>query len=111
MPTPNSEVRTAKNESVFRALNEQLGAAASGSASDVSGFVCECASIACTAVLAVPLGEYEEVRRHSERFIVAPDESHVDPEVEEIVDRGDSYWVVEKKGLAGVVAEGLDPRE
>ena len=110
MPTPNSDVRAAKNESVFRELNEQLEAAATGSSSDVSGFVCECANIACTAVLAVPLGEYEQVRRHAHRFIVAPDESHVDPEVEEIVDRGDTYWVVEKKGLAGAVVEDIDPR-
>jgi hypothetical protein len=102
--------RAARNESIFRGLNEELEASARGSASDVSGFVCECANIACTAVLAVPLGEYERVRAHPERFIVAPDESHVDPRLEEVVARKAEYWVVEKKGAAGAVAEALDPR-
>jgi hypothetical protein len=109
VPTSNSAARAARNESVFRELNEQLDAAATGSSSDVNGFVCECANIACTTVLAVPLGEYKDVRRHPQRFIVAPDEAHVDLEVEEIVALNAGYWVVEKRGVAGDTAEDLDP--
>jgi hypothetical protein len=105
----NSATRAATNESVFRQLNEQLDAAATGSSSDVNGFVCECANIACTAIVAVPLGEYQEVRRHAERFIVAPDEAHVDRAIEEVVGVHEEYWVVEKRGTAGAVAEQLDP--
>jgi hypothetical protein len=110
MTTSPHSTRAARNESIFRALNEELGATATGSPSDVSGFVCECANIACTAVLAVPLAEYERIRAHADRFIVAPDESHVEPTLETVVAKTTEYWVVEKKGAAGAVAEALDPR-
>ncbi len=110
MPTSRIAARAARNESVFRELNEQLGAGATGAPSDIRGFVCECSDISCTAVLAVPLGEYEHVRSHPDRFIVAPDDSHVELTVERVVDRQPDYWVVEKHGTAGDVAEDLDPR-
>ena len=54
--------RAARNESIFRSLNEELGASASGSGADVNGFVCECANIACTAVLAVPVLIHNAIR-------------------------------------------------
>ena len=53
----------------------------------------------------------KEVRSNPERFIVGPDDSHVDPNVEDVVKRTPEYWVVEKKGVAGDIAEDLDPRE
>jgi hypothetical protein len=101
--------RAARNESVFRELNEQLDAAAAGLPADVRGFVCECSNIACTAVVAVRVVEYEEVRQHPDRFIVAPDARHVDPSIEDVVRRGDDYWIVQKRGEAGAIAEQLDP--
>jgi hypothetical protein len=103
-----SAERAARNESVFRELNEQLDAAASGLPDGVRGFVCECSNIACAAVVAVSAGDYEEVRRHSDRFIVAADASHVEPAIEDVVVRRPSYWVIEKKGVAGEIAEDLD---
>ena len=111
MPAPYPAERAARNESVFRELNEQLDAAATGSSSDVSGFVCECANIACAAVVAVPLGDYQAVRQHPDRFIVAPDDSHVDLTVEEIVSREPEYWVVQKTGARRRPRGVLDPRE
>ena len=101
--------RAARNESVFRELNEQLDAAASGLPAGPRGFVCECSNIACTAVVAVSTDHYEEVRRHPDRFIVSADESHVEPAIETIVVRRPGYWVVEKTGTAGDLAERLDP--
>lgn len=107
--TSRSASRAARNESVFRELNEQLDASSSsGAPSDVRGLVCECADISCTTVLAIPLGEYSSVRAQPRRFIVAPDAGHVDVTVEVVVDRRPSYWVVEKCGPAGDVAEQLD---
>jgi len=111
MPTPGTAARAAKNESVFRELNEQLGGAASTTApSGVRGFVCECADISCTEVLAVPLRAYEGVRRDPQRFLVAPGDEHVDATIERVVDRQPGYWIVEKLGVAGDVAEAFDPR-
>lgn len=110
MPSAAEAARAARNESVFRELNEQLGAVATGDPAIPRGFVCECADIACTEVLAVTLDEYERVRKESERFIVAPDVRHVDGSIERVVERRSGYWIVEKTGVAGDVAEQLDER-
>jgi hypothetical protein len=101
-------LRAARNESIFRELNDHLEAASAAEVGDRLGFVCECADIACAEMLTVPLEEYERVRADSQRFIVAPGDAHVNPAVERIVARHDGFWVVEKIGLAGDVAEALD---
>jgi hypothetical protein len=51
--------------------------------------------------------EYEAVRSEGTRFLVYPDASHTSPDLEEVVARHDTYWVVQKKGEAGVEAEAL----
>lgn len=111
MPSHKEAARAAQNESIFRELNDHLGATSVGSPSDERGFVCECADMSCTEVLVVPLGEYEAVRTDAARFIVAPDEAHVDSKVEKVVEQMDGYWVVEKIGIAGDIAEELDKGE
>lgn len=111
VPSTPTEVRAAKNESVFRELNEHLEAAARGDDADTGGFVCECADIACTAVLAIPLVDYEAIRQHADRFVVAPDDTHVNTTVEHVVEHNDGFWVVQKHGAAGDIAAALDPRD
>ena len=107
VPTASAAARAARNESVFRELNEQLEAASTGDPMVARGFVCECADISCTEVLALSLEEYAAVRKDSQRFIVAPEDSHVTPTIERVVERRDAYWVVEKLGVAGEVADQL----
>lgn len=56
------------------------------------------------------LADYEAVRSTPTRFINAvghPDSAH---EWSTVVERRDSYEIVEKTGVAGRVAEALDPR-
>jgi hypothetical protein len=48
------------------------------------------------------LQEYAHVRANDARFAVAPD--HVTPAHEHVVLKTERYWVVEKDGLAGVIA-------
>lgn len=107
MPT-RPAAQAARNEDIFRELNEHLEAASSGDDEEVKGFVCECSDISCTALLAVPLEEYERVRRHSTRFIVAAGDEHVDTTIEHVVERWPTFWIVEKTGVAGAVADALD---
>lgn len=107
MPT-RPAAQAARNEDIFRELNEHLEAASSGDGGSVKGFVCECSDISCSALLAVPLEDYERVRQDSKRFIVAPGDEHVDPTIEHVVERCSTYWIVEKTGAAGDVAEALD---
>jgi hypothetical protein len=109
VPSRRPAAQAARNEDIFRQLNEHLEVASSGEGGDIKGFVCECSDISCTEVLAVPLEDYERVRRASTWFIVAPGEEHVDTGgIEHVVERTPGFWVVEKIGLAGAVADALD---
>jgi hypothetical protein len=105
------EERAARNEALFREVNEhaeQLGQdwRAGG---EPTRFVCECSDSACTETISVPLDVYEDVRSHPRRFLIRPGHEH--GELEAVVARTDGYAVVEKSGAAGRVAEQTDPRE
>lgn len=102
--------RMAENEALFREVNERVEAIASRHGDDdhVYEFYCECANTDCTMHISVTLAVYEAVRASGRRFLVRPD--HVIPEAEQVVERGDGWWVIEKLGDAGEFAERLDPR-
>lgn len=107
---PNGrEGRPPANESLFREVNERIaeGAWRSTDPSELD-FVCECGDAACFERLVLTREEYEAVREHQARFLVAPD--HEEPEVERIVELGSRYAVVEKRGAARQLAEEFDPR-
>ena len=110
MGAPESfEQRVGFNESTFRALNEGI-ARGEDEPRDPErvGFRCECARLGCTTILEIPRAEYEAVRAHGRRFLVAP--GHVVPETETIVARRGAYEIIEKQGEAGRVAAATDPR-
>jgi hypothetical protein len=101
--------RAARNESLFRAANEEVEAAARGYSAIFAEFVCECSRVDCAQRVSLTLTEYEEVRKVATHFVVRPD--HVDEAVEVVVDSGEGrYLVVEKIGEAGRTAAALDPR-
>ncbi len=105
---PGKPERAARNESIFRELNEHLDASADSVLDDAErAFVCECADISCAEVLTITPREYERIRRDAQRFVVAPSERHVDLTIERVVERHDGYWAVEKHGRAGDLAERL----
>jgi len=99
----------AQNEALFRDVNERIEAMAHQLGSDVPyEFLCECANPDCTYRVSLPIGTYEAIRSDPRRFFVLP--LHYTPEVEELVEENDAYWVVEKTGEAGEYVEHLDPR-
>jgi hypothetical protein len=101
--------RLANNEVVFRAVNESIDRhAVKLGGLDEHEFVCECSSSGCFDRIALTLAEYEAVRRHGKRFFVAP--GHEDFHFEHIVESRPTFLVVEKVGVAGVVADETDPR-
>jgi hypothetical protein len=102
--------RAARNEALFRRVNERLEEVNEGFqlVTDDAEFVCECASVDCAERLHMSLAKYEAVRRVSTQFIVKPD--HVLPDDERVVERHPQYIVVEKFGHAGERARDLDPR-
>ncbi len=105
-----SAARAAKNESVFREVNErirELEEGFGGKTGEHASFVCECSRLDCRSAVDATLDEYRRVRDGGpKRFLVLPD--HVDPDHERIVRTTDRFAVVEKFGTAGVVAEEED---
>jgi alpha-amylase/alpha-mannosidase (GH57 family) len=106
------EVRCAKNQSLFREINERVEDLHEKFklSAPLEDWLCECANRACVETLALSRDEYEALRGEPRRFAVAASSEHVVADVEEVVQRARRYWVVEKVRDAGRVAEALDPR-
>ena len=103
------ERRLAQNEALFREVNERVEAVAHRLGPDVPyEFVCECANADCTYRVQISLRAYETIRSDSKQFVVLP--LHYTPEVEDVVEENDAYWIVRKSGEAGEYVERLDPR-
>ena len=113
MTASQRETRAAENEDLFRRLNERLHTLATVASSSVleadtpERFLCECSQTSCSRVLELTPSEYRTVRETNRRFLVFPDPSHTDPSLETVVERHESFWVVEKIGEAGDEAESL----
>lgn len=101
--------RVARNEAIFREVNEGIRRGRwPGEEDSISSFRCECASLGCTEMLPLTLREYERIREHPRRFIVAPGHERLDVEV--VVETRPTYLVVQKVGEAGETAAATDPR-
>jgi hypothetical protein len=106
------EERAARNQSLFREINERIEDLNEGSglAWSVGEWICECANDTCTERVSMTTDEYESVRKDGTRFFVAPSDEHVWHDVELVVARNERYWILEKIGQAGVMAKAADPR-
>ena len=101
----------ARARGVFREVNEQVRELHRifGEDGRVASFVCECGNDACTQPITLKCTEYEAIRAHARRFLVAP--NHENPEVERVVDENGLFAVVETfVGEASRIAEDTDPR-
>ncbi len=95
----------AKNESVFRQVNERIAEAAKRTlVLPDAEFLCECGRPDCLERIVVQLDEYESIRAHPDRFILVL--GHDEPDVDRVIGGGDDYVIVERIGDA---AEELDP--
>jgi len=108
---PARKERIARNESAFRDLNERLEESVQrrSSKDDRGGFVCECGDEDCEEIVRLTIAEYEEIRDDSRLFFVVP--RHEMEEAEDVVRRGDGYFVVRKHVDVAAIAERADPRE
>jgi hypothetical protein len=99
------EQRAARNEALFREVNENIARLEErhGSTTSEPAFLCECANADCTDHVSVESEVYIRVREQPRLFIVIP--GHEDPQLERIVERHRNYLIVEKTGIAGEVAE------
>jgi hypothetical protein len=103
------EIRAARNQSLFRAVNEKLRALNETFVSVTETFTiaCECADTGCVEMVDIHPHEYLAVRAEPRHFVVRP--GHIYPDVEQVVREADGYVVVEKSGMAAEVAEILAP--
>ena len=96
--------RLARNEVIFRDVNESIAQLAAGfDEDDGYQFICECADAQCLERLTLTRQQYERVRADATTFFVTP--GHEDDEIDEVIERRPGFWVVRKLGIAGVVAE------
>jgi len=104
------EERLARNEALFREVNERVRAIAAlhGDDGHQYEFFCECSNRDCDLKLSLSVAAYEGVRDHSEWFFVAP--GHSLPEVDAVIESRDGYDIVAKDGDAALLSEELDPR-
>jgi hypothetical protein len=106
---PRSVEQAAKNEATFRSVNERLQEKADELelGDRQTPFLCECEDERCTEVLLLRRSDYEDVRAHPRRFIVAP--GHQDGD-DQLIQNGAGFAVIEKHGKEGELVERQDPR-
>jgi hypothetical protein len=105
------EERAARNEALFREVNERVEELHEQLPSDGGSaeFVCECADDTCVARITVPLTTYERVRDDPRLFLVA--KNHVRPEIEHVVEEDDGFVIVRKDNPTSArITAQTDPR-
>ena len=98
--------RLAENELVFREVNERIAEIGVGFELENVEAFCECSDTSCTQRFELSRSDYAHVRSSSTQFAVVP--GHETPEVERVVEQREEYFVVEKIGEAGAIAQEDD---
>jgi hypothetical protein len=106
--------RAARNQSLFREVNERVVALEQGGLQEVAGdgravhAICECANAACHEPIVMDIDAYMTIRSSPLRFFIK--RGHEWPDVELVVSEHDGYVVVEKVGDSGKIATELATR-
>ena len=94
--------RIAKNEALLREVNERIHDVGQGLQvlpdDGQLDFRCECGRPECDLFVHLLASDYQRVRADNDRFVVVP--GHEDPEIERVVERSQSYVVVDKRPQA-----------
>jgi hypothetical protein len=106
--TSSRENRIARNEALFREVNERVQEVSSHSSNGRIDFLCECGDETCTESISLSQGEYEQLRSDPLTFGVKP--GHAIPDVEYIVAEGERFHTVRKHQEEGRIARATDPR-
>jgi hypothetical protein len=100
----------ARNEELFRNVNEQIEALSQTVERDdpLMEYLCECDRQDCYKTVSATRAEYESIRSDPTHFIVSL--GHQDPSVERVYASNDRFVIVEKRGAAARDARETDPR-
>jgi hypothetical protein len=99
---PSLEARLARNEVMFRAINERIRELANRfeeTPGEPLAFVCECADETCVERVHLTTEQYDDVRAIPARFVVMPGHEAT-PLVERVIYRSEQFLIVRKVGLA-----------
>jgi hypothetical protein len=106
---PSLEARLARNEVMFRSINErirELAARFDQMADEPLAFVCECADETCVERIRLTTTQYDDIRGILARFVVVPGHEAT-PLVERVIYRSDEFVIVRKIGRAAEIAAEL----
>jgi hypothetical protein len=97
--------RSARNQLLFRSVNEQILNVTERFQSELSDLdlVCECADPSCTDTIRLAAEEFGQIDRAQNAFIVL--RGHEDEQVEDVVDTRNDYIVVRKRSVAARIVE------
>ena len=110
MASDARQERAARNESLFRDVNERIKSTASNISPMFTEFMCECADDSCFEHVSLTSEEYSSVRKMGPAYFVLKP-GHEVADIERVVGgEGDRYEIVEKQDVAAEVAVELDPR-
>jgi hypothetical protein len=106
------EERIARNEALFREVNERIRQVRAGAGDlgsrDTFAVLCECGDQNCVEEIRLTPQDYERIRADPRQFVITP--GHGVPDVEEIVDEGEGFEVARKHEEEAEIAERTDPR-
>jgi hypothetical protein len=102
------EIRIARNEALFREVNERVQEINPHTSNGRIDFLCECGDETCTESISLSQGEYERLRSDPLTFGVKP--GHAIPDVEHIVAEDERFHTVRKDEEEGRIARATDPR-
>jgi hypothetical protein len=109
---PSLEARLARNEVLFRAINDRIRELVTRfdlAADETVAFVCECADETCVERVMLTVEQYDDVRAIPARFVIVRGHEATSL-VERVVFRSAEFVVVRKIGLAGdIVRQLTDP--
>jgi hypothetical protein len=100
--------RLARNETMFRSVNERVEEVVQPGPQEEIDFLCECGDSECVEKVTLTRREYEQVRADGMQFVVVP--GHEIPEIEDVVTHADRFLVVRKHPEESEIARGTDPR-
>jgi hypothetical protein len=98
----------ARNEALFREVNERVREVSVDVTSGPIDFLCECGSAECTETIPLTRTEYERIRSDPALFVVKP--GHGAADVEHVVAEDEGFQVVRKHEEEAQIARETDPR-
>jgi len=101
-------LKAARNQSLFREINERIAEVNRRVGPFADGWVCECLDTSCAASIEMSMHEYERLRSHPNHFAVTP--GHEQADVEDVVEQCQGYLIVAKRGSGAEYATAHDPR-